>query len=89
MPDETLLRVYGSASFDGNINASNYKIDAKELSLTGGANIGTYDYDPGTQSMVVTTTNINGEVKMGGRQLVGDAYYRPNVGLLETLTLTR
>ena len=65
MPDETLLRVYGSASFDGNINASNYKIDAKELSLTGDAGIGTYDYDPGTQSLVVTTTNINGKSRWG------------------------
>ena len=58
MPDETLLRVYGSASFDGNINASNYKIDDKELSLTGGTDIG-------TQSLVVTTTNINGKSRWG------------------------
>ena len=38
-PDETLLQVYGSASFDGNINAAKYTISAQDLSLTGKADL--------------------------------------------------
>ena len=38
-PDETLLQVYGSAAFDGNINAAKYTISAQDLSLTGKADL--------------------------------------------------